>query len=144
MWPIAVAQMRTATKDFEFEGYKIPEGEMMFIGTSVPHFMEEYFPDPEKFDPLRYSDDRKEHMKPGVYAPFGRGPHTCLGQNLAEVLMGTIMSRLFHRLDLSLDPPGYTLKTKSAPTPGPAMSFAVKVKGERRPATPLTPEKIES
>lgn len=144
MWPIAVAQMRTATKDFEFEGYKIPEGEMMFIGTSVPHFMEEYFPEPEKFDPLRYSDDRKEHMKPGVYAPFGRGPHTCLGQNLAEVLMGTIMSRLFHRLDLSLDPPGYTLKTKSAPTPGPAMSFAVKVKGERKPATPLTPEKIES
>jgi len=140
LWPIAVAQMRTTNHDLEFEGHVIPKDEMIFIGTSVPHFMEEYFPDPFKFDPERYSEERREHMKPGAYAPFGRGPHTCLGQNLAEVLMGVIMSRLFHRLDLSLDPPGYTLKTKSAPTPGPAMSFKVKVLGERKPAVSLTPE----
>lgn len=143
LWPIAVAQMRTTNHDLEFEGHVIPKDEMIFIGTSVPHFMEEYFPDPFKFDPERYSQERREHMKPGAYAPFGRGPHTCLGQNLAEVLMGMIMSRLFHRLDLSLDPPGYTLKTKSAPTPGPAMSFKVKVMGERRPAAALTPEVLE-
>ncbi len=143
LWPIAVAQMRTTTKEIEFEGYKIPANEMIFIGTSVPHFMEEYFPNPMTFDPDRYNDDRKEHMCPGAYSPFGRGPHTCLGQNLAEVLMGMIMSRLFHRLDLSLDPPGYVLKTKSAPTPGPAMDFKVKVVGERRPAKALTPEVIE-
>lgn len=142
LWPIAVAQMRTTNHDLEFEGHIIPKDEMIFIGTSVPHFMEEFFPDPQKFDPERYNDDRKEHMKPGAYSPFGRGSHTCLGQNLAEVLMGVIMSRLFHRLDLSLDPPDYTLKTKSAPTPGPAMSFAVKVLGERKPAVSLTPEAI--
>jgi len=143
LWPIAVAQMRTTNHDLEFEGHIIPKDELIFIGTSVPHFMEEYFPDPMKFDPERFNEERREHMKPGVYAPFGRGPHSCLGQNLAEVLMGVIMARLFHRLDLSLDPPGYVLKTKSAPTPGPAMSFAVKVKGERNPATTLIPEILE-
>ena len=143
LWPIAVAQMRTTNFDIEFEGYTIPKDEMIFIGTSVPHFMEEYFPNPTVFDPERYSEERREHMKPGAYAPFGRGPHTCLGQNLAEVLMGMIMSRLFHRLDMSLDPPGYDLKTKTAPTPGPAMSFAVKIKGERRPAKALVPEVME-
>ncbi len=143
LWPIAVAQMRTTNHDLEFEGHVIPKDEMIFIGTSVPHFMEEYFPDPFKFDPDRFNDERREHMKPGVYAPFGRGPHSCLGQNLAEVLMGVIMARVFHRLDLSLDSPDYVLKTKSAPTPGPAMSFAVKVKGERNPAKQLTPEILE-
>ena len=143
LWPIAVAQMRTTNHDLEFEGHIIPKDEMIFIGTSVPHFMEEYFPDPFKFDPDRFNDERREHMKPGVYAPFGRGPHSCLGQNLAEVLMGVIMARLFHRLDLSLDPPDYVLKTKSAPTPGPAMSFAVKVRGERNPAKKLIPEILE-
>lgn len=143
LWPIAVAQMRTTNHDLEFEGHVIPKDELIFIGTSVPHFMDEYFPDPFKFDPERFNDERREHMKPGVYAPFGRGPHSCLGQNLAEVLMGVIMARLFHRLDLSLDPPDYVLKTKSAPTPGPAMSFAVKVKGERHPAKTLTPEVLE-
>ena len=144
LWPIAVAQMRTTTREIEFAGHVIPEGEMIYIGTSVPHFMEEYFPNPMAFDPDRYFDDRQEHMKPGVYSPFGRGPHTCLGQNLAEVMMGMCMARLFHRTNLSLDPPGYTLKTKSAPTPGPAMDFKVKVLGERRPATPLKPEKTEA
>ena len=143
LWPIAVAQMRTTNHDIEFEGHIIPKDEMIFIGTSVPHFMEEYFPNPTKFDPERFNDERREHMKPGVYAPFGRGPHSCLGQNLAEVLMGVLMARLFHRLNLSLDPPDYVLKTKTAPTPGPAMSFAVKVVGERNPAKQLIPEVLE-
>ena len=135
--------MRTTNHDIEFEGHVIPKDEMIFIGTSVPHFMEEYFPNPTKFDPERFNEERREHMKPGVYAPFGRGPHSCLGQNLAEVLMGVLMARLFHRLDLSLDPPDYILKTKTAPTPGPAMSFAVKVVGERNPAKQLIPEVLE-
>lgn len=144
LWPIAVAQMRTTNHDLEFEGHIIPEGEMIFIGTSVPHFMEEYFPNPEVFDPERFNDERREHMKPGVYAPFGRGPHSCLGQNLAEVLMGILMARLFHRMELSLEPKDYVLKTKSAPTPGPAMSFSVKVVGERNPAKPLVPEVLDA
>jgi len=144
IWPVAVAQMRTTTQDLEFEGHIIPEGELILIGTSVPHYLEEYFPNPKVFDPERYDEDRKEHMKPGAYAPFGRGPHTCLGQNLAEVLMGMIMSRVFYRLDLSLEHPNYALKTKSFPTPGPAMSFKVKVRGERRPEKSHTPEILDA
>ena len=134
LWPIAVAQMRTATKDFEFGGYTIPAGELLYIATSVPHFMEEHFPNPKDFDHTRFSQDKNEHKKPGVYSPFGRGTHTCLGKNLAMVLMGIAISRLFHRMDLALESPDYVLKTKTSPTPGPAMSFKVIVKGERKPA----------
>ena len=117
---------------------------MLIIGTSVPHFMDEYFPNHQAYDPERYNEERKEHMSPGAYSPFGRGPHTCLGQNLAEVLMGMLISRVFHRLDLTLETPDYQLKTKSFPTPGPAMSFKVKVVGERNPATALTPEVMDA
>jgi len=134
LYPIAVAQMRTATRDFDFQGYRIRENDMLFIGTSVPHFMDEYFPNAEKFDIDRYERPRAEHLRPGAYSPFGRGPHTCLGKSLAEVQMALTMARLFHRLDMELDPPDYVLKTKTAPTPGPSMKFQIKVKGERRPA----------
>lgn len=140
LWPIAVAQMRTATSDFEFEGHVIPEGSMIYVGTSVPHFMEEFFPDPERFDPDRYQRPRAEHLQRGAYSPFGRGPHSCLGQSLAEVQMGITIARLFHRRALTLETPDYVLKTKTAPTPGPAMSFKVRVAGDRHPATPLNPE----
>lgn len=134
LWPIAVAQMRTATRDFEFGGYIIPENEMMYIGTSVPHFMEEFFPDVNKFDVDRYQRPRAEHLQKGAYSPFGRGPHSCLGQGLAEVLMAMSIARIFHRFDLALPTPNYVLKTKTSPTPGPAMDFAVRVVGERHPS----------
>lgn len=134
LWPIAVAQMRVANYDFEFGGYVIPKDEMIYIGTSVPHFMEEFFPDVNRFDVDRYQRPRAEHLQKGAYSPFGRGPHSCLGQGLAEVLMAMSIARLFHRLDLALPSPDYVLKTKTAPTPGPAMDFAVKVLGERRPS----------
>ncbi len=131
LYPIAVAQMRTATKDFSFAGHKIKGGEMLYIGTSVPHFMEEYYPNPDKFDIDRYEKPRSEHMQSGAYSPYGRGPHTCLGKSLAEVQMAISMARLFYRLDLELDPPDYTLVTKTAPTPGPSNEFRVRVKGFR-------------
>ncbi len=143
LWPIAVAQMRTAIEDFSFAGYTIPAGEMIYIGTSVPHFMEEYFPEPERFDIDRYQRPRAEHLQKGAYSPFGRGPHSCLGQSLAEVQMAATVSRIFHRLDLALPSPDYVLKTKSAPTPGPSMDFKVRVLGERRPARALKPEQRE-
>ena len=131
LYPIAVAQMRTAAKDFVFEGCQIREGEMLYIGTSVPHFMEECYPDPFKFDIDRYAKGRAEHLKPGAYSPYGRGVHTCLGKSLAEIQIALSMARLFYRLDLELDPPDYVLKTKTAPTPGPAVSFKVRIKGYR-------------
>lgn len=131
LYPIAVAQMRTATRDFVFEGHQIYEGEMIYVGTSVPHFMGEYYPEPEKFDIDRYEKPRAEHMKPGVYSPYGRGPHTCLGKSLAEVQIALSMARVFYKLDLALEPANYVLKTKTAPTPGPSMDFKVRVKGYR-------------
>jgi len=131
LYPIAVAQMRTATKDFVFEGHQIKEGEMIYIGTSVPHFMDEYYPEARKFDIDRYQKPRAEHLKAGAYSPYGRGPHTCLGKSLAEVQIALSMARLFYKLDLELESPSYVLKTKTAPTPGPAMDFKVRVKGLR-------------
>jgi cytochrome P450 len=132
MYPIAVAQMRTATRDFAFLGHQIREGELLYVATAVPHYMEEYYPNPEKFDIDRYERPRAEHLKPGVYSPYGRGTHTCLGKTLAEVQMAFSMARLFYLLDLELESPDYVLQTKVLPTPGPSMKFKVRVKGRRQ------------
>lgn len=133
LYPIAVAQMRCANRDFVFEGHQFHEGEMIYVATSVPHFMEEYFPDPMAFDVHRYDKGRAEHKQSGAYSPYGRGPHTCLGKTAAEIILALTMARLFYRLDMSLESENYELKRKSAPTPGPAMSFKVKVNGVRHP-----------
>ncbi|NGY04848.1 cytochrome P450 [Solimonas terrae] len=134
LYPIAVAQIRTANKDFVFGGHLIREGEMIYLGTAVPHFQNEFYPDAGSFDVDRYAKPRAEHMQIGAYSPYGRGHHTCLGKSLAEVLLAMTMAEVFHNFDLALESPDYELKTKTAPTPGPAMSFKVKVLGRRTPS----------
>lgn len=93
--------------------------------------MHEYYPNPDTFDIDRYDKPRAEHLQSGAYSPYGRGPHTCLGKSLADVQMAISMARLFHRLDMRLESPDYQLATKTAPVPGPARRFKVRVDGYR-------------
>lgn len=44
------------------------------------HMDPKYFPDPEKFDPDRFSDERKHEIEPCSYMPFGKGPRACIGK----------------------------------------------------------------
>jgi cytochrome P450 len=131
LYPIAVAQIRTATRDFTFEGHPIAAGESVYLGTTVPHFLDEYFPDAKSFDIDRYEKPRAEHLQAGAYSPYGRGQHVCLGKSLADIQMLVTTARMFHKLDMSLESPDYTLVRKTAPGPGPAMTFRIRVDGYR-------------
>jgi len=127
LWPIAPALTRTAAQTFTFAGYRIPAESRVIIATTVPHHLEEYFPHPQKFDIGRYTPERHEHRRPGVYAPFGLGPHLCLGQGLAEIQMGLVIATLFHYGKLRLSPADYELGFDPVPTlsPDAKMKFEV-------------------
>lgn len=43
------------------------------------HHNPEYFPDPEKFDPERFSDENRKNIQQQHYVPFGIGPRACIG-----------------------------------------------------------------
>lgn len=43
------------------------------------HHDEKYFPNPDRFDPERFSDENKENIVPFTYLPFGAGPRNCIG-----------------------------------------------------------------
>jgi cytochrome P450 len=132
LWTIAVAQLRSAGEEFTFAGHRIAKGEMLYVATSVPHLMAEFYPDPDRFDPSRMMAPRDEHLRKSAYAPFGGGPHMCLGQGIAETQMAMNLARIFHRLDLDLLHPDYVMPTKTAPTPGPTNGFRVRVLRHRQ------------
>ena len=125
LWTIAVAQLRTAAEDFTFEGHDVKKGQEMYVATSVPHYMHEFYEDPETFNPRRMMKPQNQQLQKGAYAPFGRGPHVCLGQGIAEAQMALIIARLFHKRDLNLLHPDYKLKLP--PTPGPTEGFKIRV-----------------
>ena len=127
MYPVAPLLFRTVTNSFEFGGYRIPAGEHVIIATTVPHYLPEYFPEPHRFDIDRYTQERAEHRRPEVYAPFGLGPHRCLGNGFAEVQIAVTMATLLHEVELVLAPTGYTLKNTQVPLPSPSKSFKVRV-----------------
>ena len=123
MYSIAPAITRKVSNTFEFAGYTIPAGENVIVATTVPHHLPEHFPEPERFDIDRYTPERQEHRQPGVFAPFGAGPHVCLGAGFAEVSIAATMATIVHEVELTLDPPDYVLKISPAPTPSPDDRF---------------------
>lgn len=127
MYPLAPVLPRTVANSFEFEDYHVPAGEHVLIGYTVPHLMSEYFPDPDRFDIDRYTAERAEHRQVGAYAPFGVGPHRCLGSSLAEALVALNIGILVHETELVLDPPDYTLKLNYLPVVHPHRSFKFRV-----------------
>ena len=132
MYPIAPAITRTVSNTFEFAGYTISAGEKVIVATTVPHHLPQYFPEPERFDIERYTPERQEHRQPGVFAPFGAGPHVCLGAGFAEVSIAATMATIVHEIAPALDPPNYILKVSPAPTPSPDDRFRFRVVRRRR------------
>ena len=126
-YPLSPLTKRTVANSFEFGDYHVPAGEQVLIGFAVPHLMEEYFPEPHRFDIDRYTPERAEHRQAGVYAPFGVGAHQCLGRGLAEVLIALNIVTLVHATTITLDPPDYTLKISQLPPVRPDRSFKFRV-----------------
>lgn len=69
--------------------YKIPNSDLVlekgtpvYISMIGMHYDPEYFPDPHKYDPMRFSNEVKQTRPSFTYFPFGEGPHICIGMRL--------------------------------------------------------------
>lgn len=130
LYPIAGVLPRTAAQDFEFMGYAIQKGEFFMCATSASHFMPEIYANPHTFDIERYSAPRNEHKQRGAFAPFGSGPHTCLGAGLAEVQIMLTVATILHSVEIEPGNPRYKLKKTYTPSLTPK-GFTMKIKGWR-------------
>ena len=64
-------------------GFRVRTGTKLFLSPYVTHRHPTYFPDPERFDPARFSDDAGKSRPKFAYFPFSGGPRVCLGQTFA-------------------------------------------------------------
>ena len=131
LWPVAFLAARVVSNPFDFGGYRFSAGEEVNIGTAAPHLLEEFYPDPGRFDIDRYLPERMEHAAPGAYAPFGHGSHSCIGAGLARVLVPLVVATLLHGAELEAGHPGRKLKIKYLPVMHPADSFTFQVAHRR-------------
>ena len=95
--------------------------------TTADHVNPEYFPNPVVFDIERYRDPRNEH-KQAAYAPFGKGPHNCLGASLAEIMLPLNLGLLLSRLDIKQACNLDKITLKFNPAPVLSENFRVEVR----------------
>ncbi|KAF5284126.1 hypothetical protein FQR65_LT00126 [Abscondita terminalis] len=63
----------------------------------------EYFPEPEKFDPERFSPTNKENLSQFCYMPFGEGPRVCIGLRFGVLQMKIALSMLLNNYRFTLN-----------------------------------------
>ncbi|KAL6448751.1 hypothetical protein ACFW04_000513 [Cataglyphis niger] len=59
----------------------IPKGMLITIPLLGLHRDPSIYPDPDRFDPERFNEDKVAARHPYAYLPFGEGPRICIGED---------------------------------------------------------------
>ncbi|XP_049831289.1 cytochrome P450 6k1-like [Schistocerca gregaria] len=99
---------RECNKDYQVPGSDLvlEKGSAVLVSTLGLHRDPEYFPDPERFDPERFTEEEKARRHPYVYLPFGEGPRICIGMRLG--LLQTKVGLVYILSKYSLRTVGHT------------------------------------
>ncbi|KAK4878864.1 hypothetical protein RN001_011370 [Aquatica leii] len=89
--------------------YKIPnsdvvlkKGAYIFIPAYGVQRDPEHYPDPDKFDPERFSEENKAKRHPAAWTPFGDGPRVCIGMRFGLMQTKVALARMLQRYQFSL------------------------------------------
>ena len=89
---------RETVKDTSVLGYHVPAGTMVTISPNVNHHIADYWPDPDRFDPERFSADRREDkIHQYAWEPFGGGVHKCIGLHFGGMEVKSVMHQVLLR-----------------------------------------------
>ncbi|MFF3859798.1 cytochrome P450 [Streptomyces sp. NPDC002209] len=83
LYPSAWILPRYATEADTLAGYAVEAGSDVVVCPYLTHRDPELWPDPEHFDPRRFTTPGGRPTHPGSYLPFGIGPRACLGLQFA-------------------------------------------------------------
>ncbi|XP_055679446.1 probable cytochrome P450 9f2 [Lutzomyia longipalpis] len=110
-YPSTAILDRECNKDITLELYENKELDFkknysIWIPIYSFHWDPKYFPNPQKFDPERFSEENKHKINPSVYVPFGVGPRNCIGSRFALMELKSIIYHLV--LHFKLEPTAET------------------------------------
>lgn len=88
---------RRALRDFSFGGYDIPAGSFVGLNVAYTHHMAEYWPEPDRFDPMRFTPEASRGRHKYAWVPFGGGAHMCLGLHFAVMQIRILVTHLLLR-----------------------------------------------
>lgn len=119
LYPPAYAIGRQALEDYAVAGMVIPRGALVVVSPLVTQRDARWFPDPERFDPNRWTPEAQATRPKFSYFPFGGGTRMCIGDQFAWTEGILVLASLAQRWRAELAPgqrvamkPMITLRTR--------------------------------
>jgi len=125
--PPVPSMPRRAVRDFTFKGFAIPGGTLVGVNPLFTHHMPEIWPEPDTFDPMRFTEEAQRNRHRFAWVPFGGGAHMCLGLHFAHMQVKTFARHFLQNLEVSIAP-GYRPQWQMWPIPKPRDGLRVTVK----------------
>ncbi|TDB89263.1 cytochrome P450 [Actinomadura sp. KC216] len=108
LYPPGPYGARETTEDLVLGGHAVPAGTTIFYPFWAVHMNPDYWPEPEVFDPDRFTPEASAGRPKLAYIPFGLGPRSCEGAALAMVEAELVLAILLKRFQFRLVP-GHTV-----------------------------------
>jgi cytochrome P450 len=83
LYPPAWIIARVATEEDEIGGHRLAPGTVVTLSPYLTHRSAEVWPEPERFDPDRFTAERSAERPRFAYFPFAGGPRQCIGSEFA-------------------------------------------------------------
>ena len=93
---------RRAVKPFSIHGIDVPAGTMAGANLMMTHRLPDLWPDPLRFDPLRFTPEAEKARSRFAHVPFGAGVHKCLGMHFSQQQAKIYMTHLLLHAELEL------------------------------------------
>uniref|UniRef100_A0A8W7PEZ2 Cytochrome P450 n=1 Tax=Anopheles coluzzii TaxID=1518534 RepID=A0A8W7PEZ2_ANOCL len=106
MYQPVAGNMRAAGRDLVLQGYQIPKGTDIAMGSAVLQRSEKYFRRASEYLPERWLSERPADVpsakdsNPFIFLPFGFGARSCIGRRLAMMELEMITARLVRQFEL--------------------------------------------
>ncbi|WP_405866086.1 cytochrome P450 [Streptomyces sp. NBC_00005] len=102
--------MRRAAEPLDLGGgVRLAPGDEVLFSPTALHRDPALHPDPLRFDPDRWSPERRNGVDRAAYLPFGAGSRRCIGDVFARTEMTVIAAAVVRRWRLTA-PPGLTVR----------------------------------
>jgi cytochrome P450 len=132
LYPPAFVLARRAVRDVTVGGHRIRKNDLAIVNIIGMHRRAEYFPEPLRFDPDRFTPEAEKAIKKHAYLPFGAGPRICIGNHFALMEGHLAVATLAQRVRLELAPGSRRVQMEPMITLRPKGGVAVRV--QRRKA----------
>ncbi|GES83217.1 cytochrome P450 [Rhizophagus clarus] len=113
IFSIVITLTRVLERPEELAGYQWPANTHIRIGIDAIHHSDEYWEDPEIFNPDRWLNEGSESKK-NSFITFGGGLRVCPGRKLAIIELVCLMTLLFRKYEIDLVNKDAPLKTLSS------------------------------